>query len=213
MTPVPPRPAPAKLTVLLLRHGETAWTREGRYQGRSDPCLAPEGVAAAESLSATLRDLPVRRVISSPLLRARATALCVAAPHGVPVEIEPRLAEIGFGAWEGRTQAEIRLLWPDMLRQWKRQPQAVRFGSGESLADIRARLLAVLDDLENTDGMIALVTHVTVIRLALLEASGLPISAFREIEVPPASARVIGLVRGCRTRTILPEKLFSGVEA
>ncbi len=125
--------------------------------------------------------------------RAAATARILAAGLGLaPPAFDPRLAEIAYGAWEGLTQAEIRQRWPEELRRWKRAPETMRFPGGESLDEVRARLLAFLSDealrMERRMGAVLAVTHAGLIRIAALEASGRSLAGFRRIEVAPAGA-------------------------
>jgi len=99
-------------TILLARHGETDWNREGRYQGWADPSLNELGRQQARALSAQLRDEAVDAVYSSDLRRARETALIVAEPHGVPVVADPGLREVDVGSWSGLTRAQIEERFP-----------------------------------------------------------------------------------------------------
>src|ERR1700760_4361850 len=100
----------------LARHGETDWNREGRWQGWADPPLNDTGRAQARELAEQLRSVPFDAVFSSDLARARETAEIVAAPHGVPVVVEPQLREIDIGSWSGLTHDEIRSRFPDGTR-------------------------------------------------------------------------------------------------
>jgi broad specificity phosphatase PhoE len=191
--------ATREVELVLIRHGETAWNSEGRYQGHSDTALSSAGVRAAEDLALALRAVPARRVLSSPLRRAAETAAIVAAPHALAVEQIEDLREMGFGEWEGRTQDEVRGLWPEALRRWKREPQAAQPGD-ETLAQVQARILGVLFTLADAAGPIVIVSHETPIRTALLAALDLPLSALRTVQVAPGSARIVRLVRrasGC----------------
>lgn len=100
-------------TILLARHGETEWNRTGRYQGWADPPLNETGRAQARLLAEQLRSTPFDAVYSSDLRRARETAEIVAAPHGVPVVVEPGLREIDVGEWSGLTRAQVEARFPD----------------------------------------------------------------------------------------------------
>lgn len=170
--------------LLLIRHGQTSWNEDGRYQGRSDPPLSATGAAQAVALARTLAGSGLARVITSPLERAAATARLIAAGHGLGVETDGRLAELAFGAWEGMTQAEVKARWPDLLRLYKRSPERVRFPQGETLEDAAARLESLLttlaDEAPAAAGPIALVTHAAMIRIALLRATGRPLAGLRE---------------------------------
>ena len=176
--------------ILFARHGRTAWTGEGRYQGRSDPPLSVDGWADAAALAAALRDECLAAIYTSPLMRARQTADCISERRGnVAVHVDDRLAEIAFGDWEGRTQAEIRAAAPEALRRWKRDPAGMRFPGGETLAEARARLHGFLADLPPEAEAILVVTHAGMIRLACLDAEGRGDDGFRGIKIAPCGLR------------------------
>lgn len=135
--------------ILLLRHGETFWNREGRIQGRMESDLTPLGERQAAAMAALVSDLVRRedrafRLIASPIGRARRTAEQVAAATGLTVELDPRLAEISCGAWEGQLRADIAHHHPDRFagREWF-------FGApgGETFEDVTARARDWLDSL------------------------------------------------------------------
>lgn len=177
--------------LLFARHGETEWNRAGLYQGRSDPPLSATGEAQARQLGVSLREAGVGMIVSSRLRRARDTARFAGAALGLAVLDDDRLAEIGYGAWEGLSQAAVKQRWPDLLRQWKRQPGDARAPGGESLAEARERLLAFLRHRPwqgcDPRGAVLLVTHSAIIRIARLEAERLPWAAFRAAGVAPGT--------------------------
>ena len=94
-------------TLLLARHGETDWNREGRWQGWADPALNETGRAQARQLAEQLRSMPFDAVYSSDLRRASETAEIVAAGKNLPVVLDERLREIHVGSWQGRTHEEL----------------------------------------------------------------------------------------------------------
>ncbi len=169
----------------LLRHCDTDWNHARLYQGRSDPPLSTSGVLQAQKLAEALAPLLTQPItlLSSPLTRARMTATALASRAEAMVIIDDRLAELSYGSWEGHTQETIKLLWPEMLRQWKRTPDSVAFPGGESLWELQARVRSFLADAAERGGPVLAVTHQGVIRLALLEAQRLPLSAFRTIKI------------------------------
>jgi broad specificity phosphatase PhoE len=194
----------AAIPLLFVRHGQTTWTRAGRYQGRSDPPLAPEGDAEAEALAERLQGEAVGVIMTSPLRRAVATARILARRLGVaPARIDGRLIEIAYGAWEGLTQSEVRSRWPEQLRLWKREPEAMRFPQGESLGDVRLRLLDFLRDAaagaDGRAGSLLVVTHAGPIRIAALAAARRPLAHFRRVEAKPAEAYRFSLQNGLGT--------------
>jgi probable phosphoglycerate mutase len=99
-------------TILLARHGETDWNREGRFQGHADPPLNGLGRRQAGELATRLAATPFDAVYSSDLARARETAEILAASHGVPVVVDPGLREVDVGSWSGLTRAEIAERFP-----------------------------------------------------------------------------------------------------
>ena len=187
------------IPLIFVRHGQTEWSRSGRYQGRSDPPLISEGRAQALHLGFRLHGLGVESILTSPLRRARETAEIVAEVLGLDAPIiDPRLTELAYGAWEGLTQAEIRSRWPDQLRQWKRMPDATSVPDGESLADVRQRMHLFLGDpmwTSRDGGSVLIVSHAGPIRIALLEATKQPLCMFRQIVVPTASMHCLALHR------------------
>src|SRR3990172_8873638 len=100
------------LRLLLLRHGETAWNRERRYQGWTDTPLSAEGLLQAEAAARELKEHAFAAVYASPLRRARDTAAAIAAPHRLEVETDPAFKDLGFGQWEGLTLDEARAGFP-----------------------------------------------------------------------------------------------------
>ncbi|PPQ35273.1 histidine phosphatase family protein [Rhodopila globiformis] len=188
----------AAINLLFVRHGATDWTRTGRYQGRQDTALSPEGEAEAAGLARSLAGMPIATVISSPLRRARDTAGPIAAAAAVPLALDSRLVELAYGQWEGWTQSGIKRHWPEALRLWKHAPGEGRPPGGESLAEVSARLNDLLDCLQQqpSDGYVVLVTHDVVIRLALLAMQEACLAAFRAMRVPPASVHAACLCHG-----------------
>ena len=104
-------------TLLLVRHGETDWNRDGRWQGHSDTHLNELGRQQAERLAGELSDVDV--VYSSDLARARETAGILAERLGLEVRLDPRLRERSFGAWEGLTVDEIEAAFQEDHRRWQ----------------------------------------------------------------------------------------------
>lgn len=128
---------------MLVRHGRTAWNAAGRYQGHADVELDGTGRAQARAAAAALAGLPVARVASSDLRRARATAAAVAAAHGLDVVVDARLREVDLGGWEGLRAAEAAERFPDEWSRWSAGEDVPR-GGGESLAAAGRRALPAL---------------------------------------------------------------------
>jgi len=181
-----PELVPAR-QLLLLRHTHTEWSETGLYQGQSDPPLSRAGIERAEGLASELAPIlaaPVT-ILTSPLARARMTADLLTVHSNKPVTIDERLTELDYGAWEGHSQETVKLRWPDMLRQWKRTPDTVCFPSGGSLQQVQGRLRSLVRDIASLPQPVLAVTHDGLIRVALLEAMGLPLAAFRSVKTEP----------------------------
>jgi probable phosphoglycerate mutase len=159
----------AEPELLLIRHAESTWNVELRWQGHEDPPLSPRGMAQAETLARALAGAPVARILSSDLLRARATAEPLARAFGVEVTLDRRLRELDVGRWGGRTRDEIRRSEPELLSRFDQGDRDTAAGGGESRSALRERALAALRALAAADatGCIAVVTHLGWLREVL----------------------------------------------
>jgi probable phosphoglycerate mutase len=160
--------------LILVRHGETAMTVQGRYSGRGDVPLSEQGeaqaMAAAGRVAGISRD--VTAVVSSPLGRCTRTAELIAAELGnVTVTVLPDLIECDFGDWEGRTFAEVRERWPAELDSWLESTSVAPPG-GESFQAVAERVRGALATLRSAypSGTVVVVSHVSPIKLILRDA-------------------------------------------
>jgi len=175
------------LRLLLLRHGETAWNRERRYQGWRDIPLSAEGVVQAEAVARELKEHAFAAVYASPLRRAVDTATAIAAPHGLEVETDPAFQELGFGLWEGLTLDEARARDAALYQSWANTPHLVSPPEGESLVQARERVLAGLQRLRagHQDETVCLVAHAIPVRILILEALGLGLDRIWSLHSAP----------------------------
>jgi broad specificity phosphatase PhoE len=169
----------------VVRHGETGWNRERRYQGATDTPLSDTGRAQAEAAGQALAAEALAAVWSSPLQRARETAEAIARPQKLTVQIHPGFSEMGFGVWEGLTGDEVRERFPDDYRRWREDPEAATWAGAESLRAVQTRTLAGLAELRaRHDGQrVCLVTHGIVARILILQALGLPLDRLWSVHV------------------------------
>ena len=175
--------------LLLIRHAEPDEDARGRCYGRLDVGLSETGLANAERLAESLRDVELATVSASPRLRAIQTAAALADN----LEVDDRLRELDFGELEGRTYDEIEREQPELFRRWMETPTLVRFPGGESYSELRARVAAAMDDLvaANTDRTVALVSHGGVIRAALAVALAFPDDRAFALDVGYARVSVV----------------------
>jgi probable phosphoglycerate mutase len=155
--------------MLLLRHGETAYSADRRFSGRGDLALTERGRAQAAAAAARLGALPgIAAIVTSPLLRARETAAAVAAATGLAPVVDEGLIETDFGEWEGLTFAEARERWPSEMDGWLASPEVAPPG-GESFAATAGRVRRSRDRTiaAYPGGTVVLVSHVTPIKTLL----------------------------------------------
>jgi len=159
--------------LLLLRHAQSVWNAEGRWQGWADPVLSPAGEVAAQAAAHDPLLDSVSGAVASDLQRARQTAELLADPHGWPAVMTYRgLRERGAGEWTGLTRAEIEKGWPNSLGG-----EVVVIPGGESAAAVTARAVASLHriaaDWPGAD--VVVVTHGGLIRLLEAHCGGVPV--------------------------------------
>ena len=149
--------------LVLLRHGETAWSVERRHTGRSDVPLTETGEDQARHAGRMLAGHPFALILASPLQRAQRTAELAGL---APIVTDDRLVEWDYGAYEGRTTAEIR---EDEGPDWSIWSAAVPPGRtpGESLQDVAARASSVLGRVHEAlaEGDVAVVAHAHLLRI------------------------------------------------
>lgn len=181
--------------IILLRHGETEWSRTGRHTGRTDVPLTTLGEEQARTLAAALSDRTVAHVLVSPAARARRTAELAGLSSA---EVEPGLWEWDYGGYEGRTTSEIRQEQPG----WYLWADGVVPGDtehpGESIEQVRARVDAVLDHvrgyLENGD--VAVVAHGHVLRILTARWLGLDPAGGRLFRLDTGTVSKLGTEHG-----------------
>jgi probable phosphoglycerate mutase len=151
---------------LLIRHAESEWNADGRWQGQADPGLSAEGRAQAEALAASLVDARLEVLVASDLDRARETAVRVGRATGLVPILDPRFRELDVGSWSGLRREEIAAQDPALLAGFESGDPDVRPGGGETRREIRLRVRDAAAELREiyAGRRIALVTHLGVIR-------------------------------------------------
>ena len=148
------------MMLMFIRHGQTDWNLEERYQGRLDVPLNDVGRRQAKALKRRLAEVCFDTAYSSPLRRALETAQIIA--NDLHIIVDERLAEIDHGLWQGRTKAEIASRWPEQWEQWSKEPLGFTAPCGESAARVRERLESFLRTIEGKN--ILCVSHGVVIQ-------------------------------------------------
>lgn len=147
--------------LFVVRHGETDWNVEGRYQGQADPPLNARGLAQAEEAAARLENAGIDVIYTSPLQRAAQTAEAIARRVGRPVIADPRLMEIHQGRWQEQLVTDIQTQYPELLAQWRSDPWSTSPPEGETLQAVRQRVIAAVEDIlaRHPRETVAIVTH------------------------------------------------------
>jgi broad specificity phosphatase PhoE len=173
------------LRLVLVRHAETDWNRERRYQGWQDTPLSDAGRLQAEAAGRLLAVEELGAVWSSPLRRSRDTAAAIATPRGLTVRVEEAFREMRFGQWEGLTADDVSARFPALYRRWLESPHLVELPGAETLAQVKARALKGLEDLRQAyEGQaVCLVTHGITSRILILEALGLGLDRIWSLQV------------------------------
>ena len=170
--------------LLLVRHGQTVWHRENRYAGAdSDIDLTPAGHAQAERLAEWARLVAPDVVATSPVRRARETAQASADAVGVALQVVPGLREVTFGVAEGHTLSELASVDATMVDAFRADPVQSPFPGAEAPEAAAERGAAALRTLaaEHPVSTVLVVAHNTLLRLALCELIGIPISRYRQV--------------------------------
>ena len=161
----------------FVRHGQTAWNDIGRFQGSTDVPLNLLGIEQAEKAALALKDIHFDAIYSSPLNRAQVTAQTIARPHQLTVQVEPRIAEINFGQWEGMTFEEIERKWPGRIKELYIHPDTVDIPGSETFADAESRTMGFLNELisANDNKTFLIVSHGAAIRTMICGLLQIPL--------------------------------------
>jgi probable phosphomutase (TIGR03848 family) len=191
-------------TVLLVRHGRTTANHSGVLAGRSPGVrLDDVGAAQADAVGLRLAELPLTRLVSSPLARCRQTLAAIVAHQGTPPGpvTDGDLTECGYGEWTG--QPLKKLAKHPLWRAVQNQPSAVTFPDGESMQAMQSRAVSAVRrhdaEVEKEHGPDALwlaVSHGDVLKSVLADALGLHLDLFQRIVVSPASVSVVRYTPG-----------------
>lgn len=176
--------------LLLIRHGETDYNRQLRFQGHVDVPLNATGQSQAVRLAQRLLAEPIGQVVTSDLQRARETAAPLLAQRALPSRADALWREQAFGVLEGLEVAAARLSHPDLWAAWARHDADHALPGGESARQFHARVmralaaLQALGDAAPAAGPVAVFTHGGVLDMVWRQAQGLPLAGPRACAIP-----------------------------
>lgn len=180
-------------TLIIVRHGQTAWNKDERFRGRTDLPLNETGLAQAGAVGRRVAaDYRPAAILSSPLQRAVQTAEAVARLLGLTVLPEPGLLDLDYGDFAGLSPAEAEAQFEAIHHTWLSAPHIVAFPHGESLDDVRNRTGELLDRISRTYAgqQVVLVSHVVVCRVLFCSLLGIHNGHFNRFRIDPASLNV-----------------------
>ncbi|KAF0155901.1 MAG: hypothetical protein FD159_1939 [Syntrophaceae bacterium] len=184
------------MKLILIRHGETLWNKEGRIQGTSDIELSEAGIEQARRLALSLKDSEIDAIHASPLKRAYQTAEIINSFHQRKIEVHPELAEMDQGDFEGLTFKELMACEKEFLHRWIADPASVRMPRGESLTELQTRAWQSIEKIIEGGENALVVAHNFTIAAILCRLRKINLSDFRSTCVDNASKTLIHIREG-----------------
>ncbi|MDE6169040.1 MAG: histidine phosphatase family protein [Acetatifactor sp.] len=189
------------MDIYLMRHGETDWNKSRRLQGQSDIPLNMYGVELAEKTAAALEDIPFDQAFSSPLHRACETARIIIGSRPIPLYVDERLKEIGFGEYEGACFDRAKEDPQDPLHDFFRRPdQYIPPAGAESFDQVRSRGFEFFREkilpLEGSCRNVLIVAHGAFNRTMVNSIAGIPPEEFWRIGLPNCAVSILSLEQG-----------------
>lgn len=177
------------IQLILIRHGQTQWNREGRWQGQSDPPLNTLGRRQARRAALELRGARPDHLYSSDLRRALETAHIIGADLGLAVIPDARLREINLGRWQGMLSPDIEAQYPDDFQGWHTSPLTMRPPDGEDLHTLAARVLEAVSEiaLRHPGQRVGIVAHELPIAVVLAHVRGLDLAQLWDLIPAPGA--------------------------
>lgn len=183
------------IKIILVRHGETEWNRLHIFQGRSDIELNRKGNIQAQALALALQNENMTAIFSSPLTRAKETALHIHRFHStVPLIENSGLIEMNLGDFEGMKGSQWKEQYKDFRKQWEQNPGTLAMPNGESLYGVQQRSVKALNTIINMyspGDTLLICSHNFVIVSLLCFASGTALDNFRKLRQDTASLNII----------------------
>jgi broad specificity phosphatase PhoE len=186
--------------IILARHGNTPWNKDKIFRGSKDIPLDDLGREEAWAVAKWLKDETIHAAYTSPLSRARDTAIAIARHHDLEVLDLPCLADLSYGDWEGVPLKEVKVKYADLYHQWETAPHTVCFPNGETLAVLRTRALAAVEEVvqRHPDRTVLLMAHRAVNKVLIAAFIGLDNSNFWRIAQDTTAINRFHLVEDSR---------------
>jgi len=182
---------------ILIRHGETDWSKEKRYQGKTDVPLSTEGKKQVRCLSRVFAQYEPHVVYTSTLSRTRESGTILCKSIAAPLKEDAQLNELNFGEWEGKTADELIKTQDPLYTKWM-EGQLIKPPHGETVSSLRKRVKNFLQECIKThkNKTVAIVSHGGVLRLLIIEILGLPQKNLFTFKVETGTMSVLTLAEG-----------------
>ena len=186
------------MNLYMVRHGQTAASRENRFSGSSDPPLTAVGERMAQAFAQAYASVKWEAIYTSPMRRARQTADALCGLTGVQATIEDGLKEIDYGEWEGLRQDEVKERWPGAFEYWAHDVASRGTPGGETAFAVAARAMRVVEAIRSRhqQGNVLLVSHKATLRVMTCALLGLDVRLFRDRIAQPVCAVTMFAVTG-----------------
>jgi probable phosphoglycerate mutase len=184
--------------LLLVRHGETDWNRDGKFQGQIDVPLNDNGRQQGAKAAEFLKDVKLDFAISSSMLRPKETAEIILQSHpNIELQLDKGLWEISHGLWEGKYESEIEGSFPGLLSKWKESPETVQMPEGENLDRVWERAIAAWNSIINSvSGTGIVVAHDAINKAILCQLFNLTPEHFWNFKQGNGAVTVIDYPKG-----------------
>lgn len=185
-------------TLILIRHGETTWNREGRVQGHLDSPLTPEGQTQAAACAERLQSERIEQIVASDLQRVRHTAGILTSAMNLPTRYEPALRERNYGVGEGKTYAEIDALFPEAFSRTRSTDPDFAIEGGESRRQFHERITGVLKSIVEAHAgkRILIVTHGGVLGVVYRWLNDMPVASAHKVDIPNVAYNRVTINKG-----------------
>jgi probable phosphoglycerate mutase len=197
------------MNLYMVRHGQTADSRENRFSGSSDPPLTMVGEAMVQAFAEAYASLTWDAIYTSPMLRARQTADPLCRLTGVQAQLEDGLKEIDYGEWEGLKQVEVKQRWPEAFEYWADDVASRGTPGGETAFHVAARAMRVVEAIRarHQKGNVLLVSHKATLRVITCALLGLDVRLFRvRIAQPVCAVTMFALTGTTALLTLLGDR-------
>jgi broad specificity phosphatase PhoE len=201
------------LKLILIRHGETDFNRDGRIQGRGRQPLNSTGLTQAAAAGQAVSSETPFRLYSSPLVRAMRTAESISEAAQVTVVPLEGVEELDTGEFEGFTGAQLRERYPEIMSRWDSDPGPTQMPGGESLRQVQDRAWKAVTDVAraNPDQKVVIVTHNFPIQTIVCRALGMPLNNFRRVRVALGSITRMEFSGSTATLVSMNERWHLGI--